>query len=172
MNGKRKAMLFALFGFIFIASLAHAENIANLEITQTVNLGEKLVISGDFNSTASISGVLCSTFIYDLNNSAFPFRRLTDEYTIDTGHFWFEQTINEPPFSRNTDYNAVVICHNSTTSATFSVGQFSDFSKPIFNNLLFAQSLAPYIPWIILFIVVIIGIIGFFVYWAKIASGG
>jgi len=141
-----------LFLFILLLPIFANGAITNLTTNGNVKLGEKLVITGDYNE----ANVLCSFYTQDTNNVTV--ERLSDEYTFSDGHFYSERILNEPPYFRATTYNLVTRCGADTATTTFAVTQMRGIDDFFFGSIFYlADNGVMLIFFILILIVVVIG---------------
>lgn len=157
---------FLLALFCVLPLLVHGTAIQNYAVSPNVHLGENVVATGDFNGTIS-AGVLCSAYIWDLNNSNSPLMRLSDEYTDPTGRFWFQQIVSEPTFYRGFDYNFVVSCATISVNQSFHIDQPRDPSLIPIATMIYLKDNATLIIWGILVAVFILAVLGLLSYFSK-----
>jgi hypothetical protein len=138
--------------------LVHGIIINNFNVPSNVHLGEVVVASGDYESAGSIVGILCSAYIYDLNNNNAPLMRLSDEYTDTRGKIWFEQKITEPTFYRGFDYQFVINCNTATANATFRVDQPRDPALIPTATMIYLKDNATFMVWGILIVVFVLAV--------------
>ena len=129
MNKKMLIGIFLLFLIIPVFA-----GITNFSVSPSIRLGEKLTITGIFDTP----NVLCKAIIFDANNDGI--ERLSDEYTFVDGSFYFERTMIEPPYYRGDDFNAVITCGSGAadiSSGIFTVFQPTSLAHPIQQNWAF-----------------------------------
>jgi len=140
-------------------------------VRNPTQLGKILTIYGDFNdSSAQDANVLCSFYIFDLNETGDPLiERLTDQYTDAMGFFGTIVLITDPPFKRDRDYNVVTACDTGVADATFTVGQKETIAHTVEQEweYLFNQENLDTAAIIGSFAILIIIIMGFFYYSYK-----
>jgi len=153
--------LIILLLILSFCTSAHAI-IYSVSTNENVPLGEKLIITGDYNE----SNVLCSFYIKDLNGITI--ERLSDEYTFSNGSFYSERVITEPPYFRTSDYNVIVMCENSRNDATFSVIQRRGVSDFFFGELFYfmgeGEMIVYFIAGLVIFVIIAGGV------WALISN--
>ncbi len=125
-----KKILISFMLILMLTTLTNAA-ITNLKVTENPKLGEKITIAG----TSGFTDSLCQFLIIDGNG--FVVERLSDEFSFADGTFYAERTLTEPPFFRDVNYTAKVICNTEDANSTFIVGQMRDLQHGTQQNFLF-----------------------------------
>lgn len=168
MDLKKRVIVLFLIGFCVFVYFdgANAATIVDYKIPVNVPLNDNLTVYGKYSEP----DVLCSFFIFGVNDNNFAVVRLNDQYSFSDGSFYAEYKILEPLFVRGYDYNVVTKCGITEESKTFYVDQKNDIAFGISagtlrNEMAFWTNGDTSLTVVIVFILIlIVATIGYFIY--------
>lgn len=129
--------ILVVFLIMFATFSSGLETISNLQTNSPINLGQQLVISGNYNNTDANQSVFCKFLINDSNGVSVS--RLTDALTFPNGDFYAESIggIQEPIFKRDQTFTVNVACNAINQDVNFLVEQREAIDRQARQEFLF-----------------------------------